>query len=185
MATKTKKKTGWKRVVKGGHIYEVWVGPLPSGGKAPKHYGKGITLPSKSELRRGALRGATEARELALFMENDHQIYRQLQSIDLNQARKACKGTWDQVNSAKLFQYAVDEAARKYGKQFGAGRSLKTAPFSIADRRAVAAEYAANFKTEYNRCLKGSCDFDAATTAVIKKCPLPVGLAGTKKRRRK
>lgn len=142
----------------------------------------------KKRKRRG-LGGESEITELSLFMDNDQPIHRQLHSINTNQAKKACKGVWDVHKSAKLFQYAVDEAARKYGQEFGSGRSLKTAPFSITDRKQLALDLANDFKAKYNRCVRDDkwCgEFTAETTKVIKSCKLGAKpLSGLRRRRRK
>lgn len=135
------------------------------------------STPKKRAKRRGGrglkgLRGETEIRELALFMDNDHALYRQAQAIDLNQAKKVCKNVWDVQKSAKLYQYMVDEAARKYGKEFGSGRSLKTAPFSVSDRKQIALDLANDFKSRIMRCStgKGCGDLSTEAVAALKKC---------------
>jgi len=144
-----------------------------------------------TKTKRRGLGGETEIRELSLYMANDYPINRQLKAIDLNQAKKVCKGVWDVQKSAKLYQYAVDEAARKYGKEFGSGRSLKTAPFSITDRRQLALDLANDFKSRAKSCIAGprasatGCgDVSPDVEAVFKKCKLPITLAGLGRARR-
>lgn len=58
-------------------------------------------------------------RELELYMENDYQIYRQLLAIEHNLAKKQKSGKYDHKLAPRLWQYAVDAAAKKYVKEFG------------------------------------------------------------------
>ena len=125
------------------------------------------------------------ARDLELTMESDYRLQNQRKSIDLNQAKKACKGVWAAGPSAKLFRYLVDNGAKNYVKDMGERDPRAAARmFPGTLRNKVAAEYAADFKTRYNDCIKGDCgDFDAATTAAIKKCKAPTTLAGARRRK--
>ncbi len=58
--------------------------------------------------------------ELKLFIENDEQLYRQ-QFIPIvkNIQRKMKSGKYDHKKAPKLWQYLVDNGARKYVKEYG------------------------------------------------------------------
>jgi hypothetical protein len=99
--------------------------------------------------RRRGLRGPTEQTELKLFIDNDGDLYRQqTTSITKNLQRKLAKGVFDKEKSKKLWMYLVENGAKKYAKEFG-GEWHKI--FSMADRKAVAAELADDFASEYAR----------------------------------
>ncbi len=60
------------------------------------------------------------ARELELYMENDEPIYRQrIMPIEENLKKKIKRGNYSLGLSVKLWMYAVDDAAKKYTKEFG------------------------------------------------------------------
>lgn len=96
---------------------------------------------------RGSSADAVSARELALFIENDGTLYRsQTTSIITNLAKKMAKGQFDRAKAVKLMGYLADNGARKYGWEFVGPRrgnwhsySLRSTPFTAADRRAAAA----------------------------------------------
>lgn len=85
------------------------------------------------------------ARELELYMDNDAQIYRsRITPIKENLRKKIAKGQFDAVRSIDLWMYAVDDAAKKYHKEFGGpGRWNDT--FSRPTRRLVAYRSALQF----------------------------------------
>jgi hypothetical protein len=65
-----------------------------------------------------------EARELALFIENDGDLYRQQTTpIILNLARKIKRGIFSHVKAANLFRYLADNGAKKYSAEFGTPQS--------------------------------------------------------------
>ena len=59
-------------------------------------------------------------RELLLFIENDPTLHRR-QTIPFrdNLTKKFNKGIYDHAKAPKLWQYLVDNGARKYCKYFG------------------------------------------------------------------
>lgn len=74
----------------------------------------------------------------------DADIYRQrLTPIHKNLVTKQARGVYDPRKGSKLFQYAVDEGARKYQKNYG-GR------FTVQDRRAVAKSMERSFRQDMN-----------------------------------
>lgn len=89
------------------------------------------------------LRGATEVRELELYADNDGDLYRQQrQPIEKNLAKKMAKGVYDRSKAEKLWMYFVDNAAKKYVKEFGDERGLPWHKmFSMSDRREVARSF--------------------------------------------
>jgi hypothetical protein len=58
--------------------------------------------------------------ELKLFINNDEDLYRrQFMPIIANIKRKIKRGVYDHEKAPKLWSYLVDNAARKYVKEFG------------------------------------------------------------------
>jgi hypothetical protein len=90
--------------------------------------------------------GPHEERELELFVANDAQIYRsRLQPIYKNLITKIAQGKYDEKKAVKAFMYAVDDAAKKYTKDFGTpGDEI----FDKKTKLAVAATLASEFKDE-------------------------------------
>lgn len=63
---------------------------------------------------------AEEKRELELFIMNDQDLYRQMfMPIIMNLARKMKRGVYNHQMAPKLWQYLVDQGAKKYVMQHG------------------------------------------------------------------
>lgn len=98
-------------------------------------------LGGQRTVRRPSLRGASEQRELVLFIENDGDLYRQqMQPIRKNLATKMAKGVYDRTKAEKLWMYLVENGAKKYAKDFSADGLPWNKLFSMEDRRHVARE---------------------------------------------
>ena len=100
------------------------------------------------------LRGATEARDLTLFIKNDGQLYRgQTTSIIKNLATKMAKGVYDRTKAEKLWMYLVESGAKKYAKDSGGDWNVPGQTwhdmFSMEDRRHVAKELNDKFLDEW------------------------------------
>ena len=67
--------------------------------------------------------GATEIRELSLYIPNNEPLYKQAQSIIENLAKKIVKGTYDETLALKAWQNLADRGAAQYDKEFGSPRS--------------------------------------------------------------
>lgn len=80
------------------------------------------------------------SRELFLFAYSDANLYRQrILPIIQNLQKKVKKGTYDSSKALTLWKYAADDAAVRYGKEFGGdGKKM----FSVADRKETAKELA-------------------------------------------
>lgn len=88
------------------------------------------------------------ARELYLFITNDGDLYRQQHlPIIKNLAKKVGRGVYDKKLAVKLWMYLADEGARRYGREFGSGYSLKG--FDKPTRFMVAAMLARDFMDKY------------------------------------
>ena len=93
--------------------------------------------------------GDAEARELEMFLTNDAQIYRsRLQPIYKNLVTKMAQGKYDDKLAVKAFMYAVDDAAKKYTKEYDAPGAKWTDVFDKKTRMAVATTLASEFKDE-------------------------------------
>ena len=61
-----------------------------------------------------------EKRELELFIMNDQDLYRQMfMPIIMNIVRKMKRGVYDHKLAPRLWQYLVDQGAKKYVSQYG------------------------------------------------------------------
>ena len=85
--------------------------------------------------------------ELQLFTDNDKQAYNTQKSIEQNLLKKMKKGTYDSMKAVKLWQYMVDDAAKRYEKKFGTPGSKI---FSVQDRKKVAVAFAKDFEERYD-----------------------------------
>lgn len=87
---------------------------------------------------------ADAAKELALFIENDGDLYRQQwQPILKNLANKRAQGKYDREKAIKLFMYLMESGAKKYAKDMGGTWNVM---FSVPTRREAAKEFALNFE---------------------------------------
>ncbi len=103
-----------------------------------------IVRPSKRRRNPSA-----EARELALFIVNDGDLYRQqAQPIIKNLRKKIAKGTYDGTKALKLWGYLANSGAQKYTKEFGGSGNGSYGSFSPAHRRDAAHELAAAYEDE-------------------------------------
>ena len=57
------------------------------------------------------------------------------------------KGTYDSTKAVKLWQYMIDDAAKRYEKEYGTP-GIKT--FSTQDRKMVAISFAKDFEERYD-----------------------------------
>lgn len=103
------------------------------------------------------------ATELALYILNDGNLYRQItRPWVLNLARKKVKGTYDRTLAIKGLDYLVKEGIKRYRKDFGVSQPVMTTAFNPATRK-HAAEYILNYlqdeieyTTKQMRALKAS-----------------------------
>jgi hypothetical protein len=77
---------------------------------------------------------AENVRELELYAENTSEIYEQKKSIIKNLARKIERKVYNPTLAPKLWRYWVDEAAKRYTREFGTQGDFI---FSVADRNEV------------------------------------------------
>ncbi len=77
--------------------------------------------------------------ELALYIDNDGQLYPQKKAIIENMKRKIERGEYDPALAVKGWMHWVDAGAKKYCKEFGC-EIIRT--FPIAVRTAVAQDVA-------------------------------------------
>jgi hypothetical protein len=96
----------------------------------------------------GEFSESVEGDELFIFVSNDADIYRQrLQPIYKNAITKMAQGKYDSKKAIKLFMYAVDDAAKKYSKEYSSGDDAK-AIFSKKVREYVASRLRDEFEAE-------------------------------------
>lgn len=90
------------------------------------------------------------AEELALFTENDGDIYRrQTAPILKNLTTKKAQGKFDPEEAVKLFMYLTETGAREYIKQHGSLGDVWHEMFPINVRRIVAQKWADEFEQEF------------------------------------
>jgi hypothetical protein len=102
--------------------------------------------------KRRELRGSTEARELELYLENTHRLYRMRRSADVTLMRHVCRGKFDRTKAARAYRPVVDEAARSYAAEFSTGRADARHIFSRTDRDEVAEGFTREFVERTRAC---------------------------------
>lgn len=105
----------------------------------------------KAEGKEGEAHDPHMATELELMVNNESQLYNQVQSIQKNLVNKMMSGKYDAEKAPILWKYVADNAAKLYEKQFmGAGQKIPP-----ADRRAAARSLAEDF---YDAAMAGDYD---------------------------
>jgi len=102
--------------------------------------------------RRKGLRGSTEVRELELYLDNTHELYKMRRAADVGLMRHVCRGKFDRSKAARAYKPVIDEAARSYAAEFSTGRADARNIFSRADRDAVADEFVRQFVERTRAC---------------------------------
>jgi len=91
------------------------------------------------------------AREIALYADNDYQLYKQRKEPILkNLGKKHKKGQYDIEKAAKLWRYYIDAAMQKYHKEFGSKGDKWFDLLEPSDRQLLAIDYAKETKTEFD-----------------------------------
>lgn len=91
-----------------------------------------------------------EMDELALYIDNDYQLYKsQFIPILKNYTKKMIKGVYDRKMAAKGFMHLLDRGARQYVKEFGSPGDKVQTMFPKKDREKLALVYAMNFEEAY------------------------------------
>lgn len=94
--------------------------------------------------------GATEARELTLYIENDANLHRQQHAPILkNLATKKVRSQYKHDLAVKAFGYLVESGAKKYAKEFGSSNQPWHKMFDTATRKLVAEDLTRDFEGEF------------------------------------
>ena len=94
--------------------------------------------------------GATEARELTLYIENDADLHRQQHTpIVKNLATKKARSQYKHDLAVKAFGYLVESGAKKYARAFGSPNQPWHKMFDASTRKQVAEELTRDFETEF------------------------------------
>lgn len=80
-----------------------------------------------------------EARELALYTENNFELYRRALPIIANLNRKVKRGVYDAEKAIDAFYPLTTEAAKMYSREFGHFHQWNTV-FDVTARYTAAAE---------------------------------------------
>ncbi len=97
-----------------------------------------------------------KSRELyELYIMNDEQLYKRLQFMNINLARKKFKGIYDPQKAPKLYLYLVDDALKEYKKNFS-GSDLAEEGMTKEDKLKTAKSMTEDFEKsfqegEYNK----------------------------------
>lgn len=114
---------------------------LPHGYELKKRKLSGLHSGKKSKLF-GVPSDRDAIREIELYAENNPQLYySRTLPILKNLAKKYVKGTFDVNKSAKLWQYYVEDAMKRYHKEFRSSGSWSNL-LSVPDRKTLAKELA-------------------------------------------
>lgn len=82
------------------------------------------------------------ADELVLYLDNDYQLYKQKELIADNLLRKIKRGIYDHARAPDAWIYVVEEAAKKYAKEFASRPGEWSVLFNLPTRRLAAVEIA-------------------------------------------
>lgn len=88
-----------------------------------------------------------ERYELALYIDNDRDLYRQKQAIEKSLETKVKRGKYDPKLAPKAWMFLVDEGAKKYCKEFRCDVRNTFPKKFVKDPLAV--EYAREWEKEY------------------------------------
>ena len=89
------------------------------------------------------------SRELALYIINDSNLYRQqTQPIIANLKRRIARGIYESEKALKLWLHLTVSGAKGYTKIFGAPNQAWFYMFSVSDRKLAAQEIAAHYADE-------------------------------------
>ena len=86
-----------------------------------------------------------EARDLALFMENDYPTHQQEQAFEKSVLTKVDRGTYDPSKAPKLWIYLVERGVRRYAEDSRSDPAEYLRIYSPTARREVAELYATSF----------------------------------------
>ena len=84
----------------------------------------------------------TAADELVLYLDNEYDLHKKKQAIAENLIRKIKRGTYDHRRAPALWAYVVEDAAKKYAKEFAAHPREWSTMFNPATRDLAAQELA-------------------------------------------
>jgi hypothetical protein len=91
------------------------------------------------------------AREISLYADNDADLYRQSRRpILINLSKKYKKGTFKVDLASKLWVYYIENALKKYQKEFGNKNQSWSTLMKPSDRKLLAMEYAIDTLNEFN-----------------------------------
>jgi hypothetical protein len=91
------------------------------------------------------------AREISLYADNDADLYRQSRRpILINLSNKFKKGTFKVDLASKLWVYYIENALKKYQKEFGNKNQSWSSLMKPSDRKLLAMEYAIDTLNEFN-----------------------------------
>lgn len=109
----------------------------------------GFRLVRASDLRTAAThRGEadeTAADELVLYLDNERDLYEQKRAIAANMLRKMERGAYDHQRAPDAWMYVVENAARKYAKEFAVARDW-SAIFNVPTRALAAKQLADRYR---------------------------------------
>jgi len=104
-----------------------------------KRYADSVVSPPSGSSARGEPADAVAARELALWTENEGELYRRMaQPIIRNLAKKMKKGVYDADKAITAFEHLATEGAKSYHREFGSPGQRWHDLFSKATRRMAA-----------------------------------------------
>jgi len=150
-----KKKKLTKKAVKRSNTLTKVKQVLKSNNKRLKH---GYTL-TNGKVRLGSINlgnlpsyhDKDAAREIQLFADNDYDLYRQQKKpILINLGKKYKKGTYKIELASKLWKYYIDNALKKYNKDYGSRGDKWFNLLDMHDRNLLAYEYAVETKNEFD-----------------------------------
>jgi hypothetical protein len=127
--------------------------------------------------------------ELQLYVDNDEPLYRRIKAVEEMLAKGICRRKnyekpYSSELAANVFSRVLLDAAHKYSREFSSGGDGPRV-FNATTRRALALDYADDFKHRVNAYLKhGTQDITKTTADRLTACGVKP-LAGRAQRYRR
>ena len=92
---------------------------------------------------------SSEATELELYAENESSIYPLRQTIERSLVKKILQGVYDKRKAPQAYSYWIEEAAKRYVREFGTADQPWHVLFPADVRREVAESLTKSFESEW------------------------------------
>jgi hypothetical protein len=89
-----------------------------------------------------------DAREISLTIDNDESMYKRIELMNKNLAKKKFNGQYDRDKAVKLFEYATNDAVKYHRKRYPEADEFK---FGKGSKVLSAMEYRDDFESRFKQ----------------------------------